>query len=348
MSAAINASARLLPPRPAAPAARLGGFVLALLLSGAGLAAADPASDSSSAAITVYHVGNSLTGDLWGPFSKTLTDLQKKLGHTYDWQAHYRGATSQSYMFKNPEGPGTQSIGMLGGHVWRNVGAEGFVPWPKALPGHHWDFVTLQPWNDDSRATLASEVAAINGMIAAAKSRPDNATTRFAIYATWAGAPYDNLNGFRDDFTRPTPNLPDQPSVATRAFFRHVTDEVRRTHPAVVMIPAGEVFLALDEQMQAGKFEEFTSIRQLHRDVIHLNSAGCNVVAWTAYAVLFQKSPVGLPNYQTSGPDYPPYKSISDISPADQKHMQEVIWETVTSPDLRGYTGVQPSPGAAR
>ena len=312
--------------------------------------AEDPISTTPAAKseLAVYHVGNSLTGDLWGNFSKIVTDRQKELGNSYCWQAHYRGATCLTYMFKNPEGPRTQSIGMLADYVWKNVGTAGFVPWTTALPGRHWDIVTLQPWQDDSRATLATEAEAINGMIAAARTRADNATTRFVIYAAWANTPFDNLNGFRDNFSKPTPNSPDQLMEATRDCFRHLTDEVRRTNPAVTMIPAGEVFLALDKKMQAGKFENFTSIRQLHRDVIHLNSAGCNVVAWTAYAVLFQKSPVGLPNNQTPSIDYPPFRNVMEMSPADQKLIQETIWETVTSPELRGYTGVQPPPDSAR
>lgn len=304
---------------------------------------AQPAAEAATGEFSVYHVGNSLTGDLISQFRKIATPYENAQGKTFQWGLHFRGATSLSFIYANPTAPNTSSIRSKNddGYTWKAVGDEGFVPWTKALPDNRWDAVTLQPWQDDSKATLKSDTEAVNDMIAAARARPDNAATRFYLYCPWTDTKYDQLDSFRQAFLTPIPNHPDQLAKPTRDYFRHVADAVRRTNPDVAMIPAGEVHVALDEKMQAGKFEHFTSVRQLHRDVIHLNALGANIAAWTAYAVIFQKSPVGLPaNGLDKGTAQPPFETVTEISPADLKLMQETVWEVVTSADLRGYTNV--------
>jgi hypothetical protein len=302
---------------------------------------AQPAAGEATGEFSIYHVGNSLTGDLISQFSKIATPYEAAQGNAFRWGLHFRGATSLSFIYANPTAPRTSSIGAKNteGRVWKSVGDDGFVPWTKALPESHWDSVTLQPWQDDSKATLQSDIDAVSGLIAATRARPDNATTRFYLYCPWTDTKYDDVDSFRKAFLAPIPNRPDQLAKPTRDYFRHLADAVRRTHPDVAMIPAGEVHVALDEKMQAGKFEHFTSVRQLHRDVIHLNALGANVAAWTAYAVIFQKSPVGLPAHDLDkGTSQAPFQKVTEISPADLKLMQETVWEVVTSEALRPYT----------
>ena len=313
-------------------------------LAVAGSCLAQPATGAGAGEFAIYHVGNSLTGDLVSQFPKIATPYEQAQGKTFRWGLHFRGATALSFMYAHPDDPKTTSTGAvnLEGHVWKKAGEEGYLPWTKALPEFHWDAVTLQPWQDDSKATLKSDTKAVGGMIAAARARPDNASTRFFLYCPWTDTKYDDLDSFRKAFLTPIPNQPDQLAKPTRDYFRHVADAVRQTHADVAMIPAGEVHLALDEKMQAGKFEHFTSIRQLHRDVIHLNALGANVAAWTAYAVIFQKSPVGLPaNGLEKGTSQAPFADVREISPHDLELMQQTVWEVVTSEELRPYTQVR-------
>ena len=310
-------------------------------LGPAGGCFAQPAAGAATDEFSIYHIGNSLTGDLVSQFPKIATPYEEARGKAFRWGLHFRGATSLSFMYANPTAPKTSSIGAtnLEGRVWKSVGDDGFVPWTKALPDSHWDAVTLQPWQDDSKATLKSDTEAVKGIIAATRARADNASTRFYLYCAWTDTRYDDLDSFRKAFLTPIPNHPDQLAKPTRDYFRHLADAVRQTHPDVAMIPAGEVHVALDEKMQAGKFEHFSSVRQLHRDVIHLNSLGANVAAWTAYAVIFQQSPVGLPaNGLDKGVSQAPFQNVTEISPADLKLMQETVWGVVTSEELRPYT----------
>ncbi|MDR3403950.1 MAG: hypothetical protein P4L99_15745 [Chthoniobacter sp.] len=298
---------------------------------------------ASAGDFSTYHIGNSLTGDLLSKFPKIAAPYENAQGNTYKWGAHFRPATSISYMYANPNGPRSQSAkGTNTDYIWLNVDAVGFVPWSTALPGNHWDVVTLQPWQDDTKATLKGDTEAVNAIIAVTQARADNASTRFFIYAPWTAVKYEDLESYRTAFLTSTSNRPEQLGTASRDYFRHVTDRVRQTNPNVAMIPAGEVLLALDDAMRAGKFAHFTSVRQLHRDEIHLNSVGQNVAAWTAYATIFKKSPIGLPNdILTSLPCVPPFENVTDISPADLKLMQETVWTVVNSSELRDYTKVQ-------
>lgn len=298
---------------------------------------------------TVYHIGNSLTGDLITEFPKIAAAYEKSLGYAYYWAVHFRPATSLTYMYANPATTRTASINALhdGDHAWKSFDKPGFIPWTKALPDNHWDVVTLQVWQDDDKATLKRDTDAVNGIIAATRARPDNASTRFYVYAPWTDVKFNEFDSFRNNFLTPSSDKPDQLGKPTRDYFRHVMDSVRKTNPDVGMIPAGEVLLALDQKMRAGKFERLNSVQQLHRDVIHLNSIGQNVAAWTAYAVIFKKSPVGLPNDIHPSKDYPPFKNVTEVSPADLKLLQETVWEVVTSPELRGYTNLSDLAGTA-
>jgi hypothetical protein len=303
---------------------------------------AQPAT-APSGEVSVYHVGNSLTGDLISEFPKIATPHAATRDRTYQWGVHFRPATSLTFIYANPSAPRSASIRATNadGYTWKAVGADGYVPWTTALPGNHWDVVTLQSWQDDSKATMETDTAAFNGMIAAARTRADNASTRFYVYAAWPAVKYDDFDSYSIAFLAHTPNDPTALAAPTRDYFRHLVDSVRRTNPDVEMIPAGEVLYALDRKMRAGRFEHFTSVQQLHRDVIHLNSIGKNVAAWTAYATIFKKSPVGLPNHIHADKDYPPFKNVTDISPADLRVMQETVWEVVTSSELRDYTNAR-------
>lgn len=294
-----------------------------------------------AADFSVYHMGNSLTGDLLSKFRLVATSHLNAQGYNYKWGAHFRAAHGIAFMYANSMDPSTGSIMATNvEYHWGTRDKGTFVPWTKALPENHWDAVTLQPWPDGSKPTLKTDTEAINAIIKMTRTRADNASTRFYIYAAWTDVKHNDFNSFRDAFLKSTANKPDQPTEKTRDYYRHLADSVRQTNPDVGMIPVGEVHLALDERMKAGKFEHFTSVQQLHRDVIHANQIGAYVAAWTAYAIIFRKSPVGLPVILNPGKEYPPFKEVLDVSPADLKLMQETVWEVVNSPELRSYTNL--------
>jgi hypothetical protein len=184
----------------------------------------------------------------------------------------------------------------------------------------------MQPSRDSSMPTnLATDTAAINGMIAATRTRADNADTRFYIYAAWPPVKYGEPDSYQRLYLAPEHDG----SLPTRKFIADLADSVRKTNPSVAVIPVGEVLYALDEKMRAGKFAGFSSIQQLHRDAVHLNSVGENVAAWTAYATIFKKSPVGLPNETRGNGTVAPFTNVTALSPADMELMQQTIWDVV-------------------
>jgi hypothetical protein len=107
----------------------------------------------------------------------------------------------------------------------------------------------------------------------------------------------------------------------------------------IYVIPGGQVMAAIAREIEAGKIDGITDIAQLFAladdgssDQIHPNDLGSYVIALTHYAVLYQKSPVGLPHALLR----------ADGTPADApsalaaRQMQEVVWRVVTSYDATG------------
>lgn len=111
----------------------------------------------------------------------------------------------------------------------------------------------------------------------------------------------------------------------------------------IYVIPAGQVMAAFVKRLDlAGGLPGLADRRGLFRkaedgsqDNIHLNDLGHYLVALTHYAVLYQRSPVGLPR-QLKRADGTPAAAPSE---AVARLMQETVWEVVT-----GYpkTGVAP------
>jgi hypothetical protein len=102
------------------------------------------------------------------------------------------------------------------------------------------------------------------------------------------------------------------------------------------LIPAGQALAALVREIEArGGVGPVKDRNDLFLDDIHLNDLGNQFVALVHYAVLYQKSPVGLPHVLLRG----------DGTPADAPGpelallMQEMAWSAARSTPL---TGVAP------
>lgn len=116
-----------------------------------------------------------------------------------------------------------------------------------------------------------------------------------------------------------------------------VAQDLRRNRPErpVYVIPAGQVMAAFVRKLEAqggdgpvtGREDLFQRKEDGELDPIHINDLGAYLVALTHYAVLYQRSPVGLPHRLTR----------ADGSPADAppgpiaRLMQETVWEVVRS-----------------
>jgi hypothetical protein len=96
----------------------------------------------------------------------------------------------------------------------------------------------------------------------------------------------------------------------------------------VYIIPAGQVMArfarALDD---SSGVDGIATYGDLFTDQIHLNDLGSYLVALTHYAVLYQRSPVGLP-HDLSRADGTPADAPG---PQTARLMQEIVWDVVTA-----------------
>jgi hypothetical protein len=113
----------------------------------------------------------------------------------------------------------------------------------------------------------------------------------------------------------------------------------------IYLIPAGQVFAAFVRALEArGGVDGLTAREDLFArddagkiDPIHVNDLGAYLVALTHYAVLYHKSPVGLPHALDRADGSP----ADAPGPAAARLMQETVWEVVTR---LPRTGVAPQP----
>ena len=96
---------------------------------------------------------------------------------------------------------------------------------------------------------------------------------------------------------------------------------------AVRVIPAGQVLARFVRTVDArGGVDGVSGARDLFRDTIHLNDLGAYLVALTHYAVLYRRSPIGLPRQLLRADG-----TAADAPAAETARlMQEVVWDVVT------------------
>ncbi len=160
-----------------------------------------------------------------------------------------------------------------------------------------------------------------------------NPRARVYLYETWH--PRDDPEGWLNRLDR-------DPK-------RYWEDEILRPavaadggHP-IYVIPAGDVLAAFTRAVAArggvegiaGPEDLFAPLPDGSRDQIHLGDLGAYLVALTHYAVLYQRSPVGLP-HDLLRADGTPATAPSDEA---ARVMQETVWEVVRGHPLTGVPG---------
>jgi hypothetical protein len=301
----------------------------------AAIVASAVAGIASAADFSTYSVGNSLTDDMTYGFKYFATDHTTRQGGTYNWGIDYKGGTSLSTLDRvpddnDPSANGIQSRTGVNTTVVSQVDPNN-ITWKTSLaPTNHWDAVTLELYpsaaNETPLATQGSDTAAINGFI----SYNNHNSSRYLIFQPWQNLinSTDAAN-FHTLWTAPTPNSSSQLTLMTSAYSKNVFNAVKSTNPDIAMIPAGDVFDALFTKMKQGADLGITDIRQLYRDQKHLSVLGRDIAGYTAYAVIFGQSPVGLdPNL-------------------DPTLYQNISWGTLTYSDNTTYNFTEPHPTSA-
>ncbi len=303
-------------------------------------------SDRAGRTVRSYHIGNSLTAQFLRCFPQTdfapngpaieLISDQLDL----DWQYGYDliAGAPLHWHWSHPQDGNTHG---------------GFGQFPEALPGHDWDFITLQPHN--SRLGLEGEeggdVTVASRMVGMALENPRNRDMRVYIYSSWVKRPKqrneegDIVRVEPVDFEKEWLAQNDPPKIFTRQYFEALVDALNSTdelqelvHP-VRLIPVGDVLLALDRRLRDGAMEDLdpttepVDINDAYAGGIHLNPIGQVVIASTWYATLFGRSPVGL--------DLRPLLEDTGLHLSDeQMHIiQETAWDVVRHHPMTGVSG---------
>lgn len=277
-----------------------------------------PALDAPAGPMKVYHLGHSLVG------AEMPDMLQQLAGADHDFRVQ-RGSGTSLKAHWEPE------MEILDFDVSNS--AEIWADPKEALTSGDYDAVVLTEMVELRDAVKYFDAAKYlrNWADLARDSNPE---TRIYLYETW-----HHLND------------PDgwQARIATdlnALWLNKVLGPDSRANPdrPVYLIPAGQVMAAVAEVIERGETKEIQSISELFDDTIHINDLGAYVVALTHYAVLYHRSPVGLP-YQLHRADGTP---ALGFSAEDAATIQTTVWKTVLQHPRTGLSAAQIEQVAAR
>jgi hypothetical protein len=271
---------------------------------------------------TLYAIGNSLTASML-PFS--IPELATQRGRTFSVGFYTPSGRALDYSVANPALPG------FGNPVTLDL----------AFQGYTWTSISMQPY-PSATSTLASDIASIEAIVAAAKAGTSG-TARLFIYSAWPSQASFAASGFANWWRSSVPDEPAQPTVLKRAYADHLHARLVARFGAtssVHVIPVGDVLAALDELIRAGQVAGLADIRQLYGDNDHVGDVGKFIAALTVYATVFKENPEGLAipagYFQGSAP--------AQLTPQLAAQLESLVWRVVNS-DARA--GVNSPPVAA-
>lgn len=152
----------------------------------------------------------------------------------------------------------------------------------------------------------------------AARAWEANPATRVYLYETWPAL--DDPDGWLSRLDT-DPDLYWEGDILRRAL---AADD---RHRPIYVIPAGTVLARFVREVQArGGVDGLARPQDLFADTIHPNDLGAYLVALTHYAVLYRRSPVGLPHQLLRADGSPALAP----GPAAARLMQQIVWEVVT------------------
>jgi hypothetical protein len=165
-----------------------------------------------------------------------------------------------------------------------------------------------------------------------AEARAVNPGIRVYLYETWheTNDPEGWLDRIDADLNR----------YWLDAILRPALADTGGTEP-IYVIPGGQVMAAFLRAAEArGGLQDVAGVGDLMLDRIHFNDIGAYLVALTHFAVLFGRSPVGLPSALLRADGTPAQAPSADTA----ELMQTVVWQVVTSMPLTGVVGTDTVP----
>jgi hypothetical protein len=268
--------------------------------------------------LRVYHLGHSLVGR---DMPAMLAQLAPA-GHGYESQLGW-GASLRAHF--EPDVP-------IAGFERENAHAR-FRPAHEAVISGDYDVLVLTEMIDLQDALRYHDSAAYLQRWAQ-MARSAAAHTRIYLYETWH--PLDVAGGWLERLDRDLVDLWER---------RLVDPDLLASGPErpVWLIPAGQVLAAFVRQVEAQGGVEgladrtglFARTPEGQVDPIHLGDLGNYLVALTHFAVLYRRSPVGLPR-QLERADGTAARAPSQSA---AELMQSTVWSVVTRYPRSGVRG---------
>jgi hypothetical protein len=252
--------------------------------------------------LRVYHLGHSLVGR---DMPAMLSQLS---GHGYNSQLGWGASLRQHWQGEVP------------GFAEENR-APAFRAVDEAVDSGEYDAVVLTEMVElrDAIRYHDSPRALADWALRAWAARPD---LRLYLYETWHRT--DDPAGWEARIAGDGPALW-QGELLARAMAHEGVG-------TIYVIPGGPVLAEVSAQIAAGGVPGMSSRDDLFAgsdgvvDTIHLNDTGNYIIALTHYAVLYHRSPVGLP-YELARADGTP---MAPLSQETAQILQEVVWQVVS------------------
>jgi hypothetical protein len=273
------------------------------------------------AGLAVYHLGHSLKGPDVPVFLSQMADAAGFGGHSYNsqlgWGAslrdHWQGGDALAGFTEMNSPPAWADPRIaLGSAAYDALVVTEMVELKDAIRWHD-SSLHLARWAEFARA-----------------ARPD---LRIYLYESWhdLSTPEGWLERLDTD-----PEQLWEGTILAEAMAKPATG-------IVYVIPAGRVMAALVRQVEAqGGVPGMTDRTDLFArnddgslDTIHMNDLGAYLVALVHFAVIYQRSPVGLPHALVRADGSP----ATALDPALAALMQEITWSVVRNLPV---TGIDP------
>ena len=275
-----------------------------LLAAGTLWACVPIAAAQETKSLRVYFIGNSVTDTI---NYRGLAELAKSRGYDQIWGRHMIPGAPLQWIWDHPT-DGFQE--------------QPFGHYPKALTGHQWDVLCLQPFDRHLEGKDGDLTMAKNFIDLALPMSPE---LQVYVYARW---PRQGKDDFDTAWLKKYTGGWDGTNES-RDYFERLTLELRKACPRlkkpILMIPVGHVMYELNQRMKAGEVPGHTHIQQVFADGIHLNNVGSYIVGCTFFATLYWENPKGLPSE--------PYE-VSDRRLAEV--IQDTVWSLVRTHELAG------------
>jgi hypothetical protein len=165
----------------------------------------------------------------------------------------------------------------------------------------------------------------------------EGGVTDFFLFEPWHCIDSGTPDGCDWDEDSPTRTLPWRERIdADAQMWRDLVDDINAERPNanLRLVPVATALGRISDAIDAGEVPGMTSIRELFGDPIHPTSAGKYLVGLTHYAVLYHRSPEGMPVDFVNR-----WGRAYDLPSEDAALvMQRVIWETVLDTPRSGVT----------